>query len=67
MTDLLTPEEDILFQRLIHSTEKNDLHKLQVVFRKYNPTIPYDCMCKMLNRKIKSKQFNEWYDQVRNR
>jgi hypothetical protein len=67
MTDLLTPEEDSLFQRLIQSQEKNDLHKMQVVFRKYNPTIPYDCMCKLLNRKIKSKQFTEWYDEVRNR
>jgi len=67
MTNILTPDEELLFQRLLNTIEKGNLHKLQNVFRKYNPEVPYDCMCKAMNRKIKSKQFFEWYEEVRNR
>lgn len=64
---MLTIEEDNLFKSNLNTTEKHTLIKMQRVFLAYNPTEKRDCLCKLLNRKIKSKQFTEWYDKVRNR
>jgi hypothetical protein len=64
----LTSSEIDLFDRfrLIAATSKTRMKLLQNVFVKYNPTEGYHCMCRSVERKIKHKQFYEWYDQIAN-
>ena len=50
-----------------HKTDsKRDLHACQRVFLAHNPNESSYCMCQMTKRKIKRKQFDEWYAEITN-
>lgn len=65
--DLTLSEIDLFDRfRLIAASSKVRMKMLQNVFLKHNPNEGYNCMCRSVERKIKHKQFYEWYDQIRN-
>jgi hypothetical protein len=54
------------FENYKGTKNKGELKILQTIYLKHNPTEVYNCLCNPVVRKIKAKQFFEWYDKARN-
>jgi hypothetical protein len=62
---VLNQSEIDLFENSKNNFEKRSLKQLQKIYLKYNQGDSY-CMCNLIKRKVKYREFYNWYDKTRN-